>query len=228
MSTPPAPPARGTVDYYRRIFATAEMRTLDETTPLLHDLWVTYGWRSTIDVMTEWVCAIDYILPTDPGAGYRDFTGTVMTQKFASEQQLSDEQLLVTAVQVAASRAERDNLSPHESFAATKLITERLRDHITAWRPVVQEALRTANATHDRDKVRAVLFKGPGVREKDWLSLRDGATYLFQLSDWPMQAALQLGKPMRPPEMAWIAGDLSIPPNSIMSLAPKGELNHGC
>jgi hypothetical protein len=228
MNTASAPPPRGTEDYYRRIFMSAEVETLDEATHRLYHLWEDYGWRSTIDVMAEWVCAIDYILPADSRAGYRDFTGTVITEKWATDQYLTDDYLLATAVKVAAERAERDGLSPHESFATASMITERLRTNVFAWKPFIHQALRTANATHDRDRVRAVLFRGPGVREKDWPVLRDGASYLYQLAEWPMRAARQLGKPVRPPEMDWIAGDLSIPPNSIMSLAPEGELNSGC
>lgn len=223
-----APPPRGSREYYRRIFATSEVETLDQMTHGLSHLWQDYGWRSTIDVMTEWICAIDYILPTDPRAGYRDMTGMVITEQWASEQYLTEDRLLTTAVKVAAEREEREGLLPHESFARAQEITERLRTHIFAWRPVIKDALRTASSTHERDKVRIVLTRGPGIRERDWLPLRDGATYLYQVADWPMTAARRLGQPLRPPETHWIANDTSIPPHMIMTLLPQGELNRGC
>lgn len=225
---PAALPRMGSQDYYRRIFRTAEHRTLDEVTHALHALWHDYGWRSTRDVMAEWICAIDYIIPTAPAAGLRDFTGTVLTSKWAKDEFLSEERMLAMAVQTAAQRAERDGTAAHESFAYTRDIADRLRENVFAWKPVFAQALRTAHATEDRDAVRAVLGRGPGVRERDWWALRDGAAYLFQVADWPMSAARELGRPVRPPETAWIANDHSIPPNMIMSLLPPGELSGDC
>lgn len=217
------PPPRGTRDYYRAIHRAAEAEDLDRATELLHVLWGDYGWRSTVDVMTEWICAIDYIIPDHPR--YRDFTGTVNPSWWAPEKYLSEDRMLAMAVRHAAASEQEDGLSPHESFAHSSKVTDRLRTNVLRWETFLRQGLRTAHTTRERDAVRAVLSRGPGIRERDWWTLRDGAAYLYQVASWPMTAARQLGKPLRPPEMEWLANDTTVPPHMIMSLLPPGELS---
>jgi len=227
-STLPPVPRRGSPAYHARVHETAQCATLDEVTARLHALWQAYGWRSTVDVMTEWVCAIDYIIPTAREAGYRDFTGAVITARWASEEYLSEDKMLAAAIRAAAEREEREGLSAHESFSHATAITDRLRENIFAWKPYVLQALRTAHATHDRDKVRAVLTGGPGIKDREWWVLRDGAAYLYQVAEWPMRAARNLGRPTGPPHLDWLATDHSIPPAMIMAMLPPGELSSDC
>lgn len=221
-STPPAPP-RGSDAYYRRIFETAEQDTLNDMTPRLHALWEDYGWRSTVDVMTEWVCSIDFIIPT--GARYRDFTGVVRMDQWNVDSLLNEGFMLTQAVRAANERSAQDGTPLHEEFSEASTVTTRLLEHINLWRPVLNRALQVAAHEKTRDAVRAVLFQGPGVRERDWWMLRDGAVYLFQIASWPIRAARQLGGPVRPPEAAWLAGDLTIPPSMSIVLSPRGELS---
>lgn len=226
MSRDPAAPPRGSDLYYRRIFETAEQEKLDDMTPRLHALWEDYGWRSTIDVMTEWVCSIDFIIP--PGARYRDITGAVTMDQWNMEHVLNEEWMLTQAVRAAGERSAQDGTALHEEFGEANEVTSRLLEHINLWRPTLNHALRVAAQQKTRDPVRAVLCQGPGIRERDWWALRDGATYLFQIASWPIRAARQLGGPVRPPELPWLEGDLAIPPHMSLVLSPRGELSGEC
>lgn len=216
------PPPRGSEAYYSRIFETAEQETLNDMTPRLHALWEDYGWRSTVDVMTEWICSIDFIIPAK--ARYRDITGAVRMDQWNVEALLSEGFMLEQAVRAANERSQADGTPIHEEFAEASTVTTRLLENVNAWRPTLDQALRVASAERQRDPVRAVLVRGPGIRERDWWVLRDGAVYLFQLASWPIKAARQMGFPVRPPHMGWLVGDLSIPPNMALSLSPTGEL----
>lgn len=218
------PPPRGSDGYYARIFETAEQHDLNTMTPRLHALWEDYGWRSTLDVMTEWVCSIDFIIPGK--ARYRDFTGAVRMDQWNVEHLLNEGFMLQQAVRAASERAEATGTPIHEEFAEASTITERLLININAWRPTLDQALRTAHAARHRDPVRAVLVRGPGVRERDWWVLRDGAVYLFQIASWPIKAAREAGWAVRPPHVDWLVNDLSIPPNMALTLSPVGELTH--
>jgi len=227
MSSTHAPASRrGSEGYYRRIFETAEQARLDDMTPRLHALWEDYGWRSTVDVMTEWVCSIDFIIP--PGARYRDFTGVVRMDQWNMEHILNEEWMLTQAVRAANERAAQDSTPLHEEFEEASTVTTRLLENIHLWRPVLNRALQVAAHEKTRDPVRAVLCQGPGIRERDWWVLRDGATYLFQVASWPIRAARELGGPVRPPELPWLAQDLALPPSMSMVLSPRGELSGEC
>lgn len=223
MSSTAAPP-RGSRDYYARIFETAEQDELNSMTPRLHALWEDYGFRSTIDVMTEWVCAIDFIIPTN--AHYRDFTGVVRMDLWNVEHLLNPGFMLQQAVRASNEAAAVNGTPLHEEFHEANSITTRLLDNINLWRPTLARALRVAYAEKERDPVRAVLIQGPGVRERDWFTLRDGAVYLFQLASWPIRAAKGVGRPVRPPKMGWLTQDITIPPSMALVLSPEGELRH--
>lgn len=218
-------PPRGSDGYWSRIFETAEAESLDDCTPRLSSLWTDYGWRSTLDVMTEWICAIDFIIPTK--AHYRDFTGAVRIGLWNSDHLLDEGYMLTQAVRVANERSAIDGTPVHEEFGSATEVTARLLDNIRLWRPVFDQALRTARAERDRMPVRAHLTRGPGVRERDWWVLRDGAAYLFQVASWPMRAAREMGHPMRPPHMDWLTTDTTVPPHMSLVLSPEGELRHG-
>lgn len=224
MSTPPAP--RGSRAYYAAIYRTAEHDTLDDTTAALGPLWDTYGWRSTVDVMTEWICAIDYIVPRTHR--YRDITGAVDFACWAPDHFLNDDAMLVQVVRIAAERAAMKGITEQESFSHATATTDRLRENVHAWLPVFRHALRIAHTTRERDAVRAVLTRGPGVKEQDWFVLRDGAVYLFQIASYPMRAARELERPVRPPDMDWMAHDLAVPPAMIMKFAEKGVFSGEC
>lgn len=224
MSTPHDAPRRGSRGYYARIFETAEQERLDDMTPRLHALWEDYGWRSTVDVMTEWVCAIDFIIPSS--AKYRDITGVVRMDQWNVEHLLNEGFMLQQAVRAANERAAASGTPLHEEFHEANTITTRLLENINLWRPTLDRALRVAFQAKDRDPVRSVLVQGPGIRERDWWVLRDGAVYLFQLASWPIRAARGVGRPVRPPEMGWLTQDLTIPPAMSLVLSPEGELRH--
>lgn len=224
-STSDAPP-KGSAAYYRRIFETAEQESLNDMTPRLHGLWETYGWRSTVDVMTEWICAIEFIIPAK--ARYRDFTGVVRMDQWNVNDLLNEGFMLKQAVRASTERAAQDGTELHEEFRQANQVTTRLLHNINDWRPHFTTALRVAHQEKQREPVRCVLTQGPGIRERDWEKLRDGAVYLFQLASWPMRAARETGNLVRPPEVAWLANDLHIPPSMSLVLSPEGELRHGC
>lgn len=226
MSNPAPAPKRGSRGYYARIFETAEQESLDTMTPRLFALWDDYGFRSTVDVMTEWVCAIDFIIPSD--ARYRDFTGVVRMDQWNVEHLLNEGFMLQQAVRAANEYAVRNGTEHHEEFDQAATITTRLLHNINAWRPTYDRALRVAYQAKQRDPVRAVLMQGPGIKERDWWVLRDAAVYMFQLASWPIRAAREHGRPVRAPEAAWLTNDLALPPSMSLVLSPEGELRHGC
>lgn len=213
------PPPRGTPRYRQRVLSAADADCLDDATPRLHELWQDYGWRSTIDVMTEWVVSIDFIMPPT----YRDFTGTVDLTKWGGDHLLNQEKMLEHAVRRAQEDADETGVPVHEAFGNARKVTDRLLESIEAWRPVYTRALSAAHQHHDRDPIRAVLSRGPGVRERDWWTLRDGAAYLYQVAHWPITAARQLGRAVRPPDYEWAANDLSVPPHLIVTDLPEGN-----
>lgn len=219
-------PPRGSRDYYSRVFAAAEEPCLDDFTPHLRVLWEDYGWRSTVDVMTELICAIEFITP--PAPKYRDFTGCVRLERYGSESLLNEEFMLEKAVLAASNTAERDGTEIHDEFGKAAEVTTRLLASIREWRPTLDSALRTAHSHKHRDPVRAVLAQGPGVRERDWWKLRDATAYLFQVALFPMNAARHLGRPLRPPVGEWLLRDERIPPYMALTLAPRGELSGDC
>lgn len=213
------PPRRGTPGYRRRILSAADADCLDDATPRLRELWQDYGWRSTIDVMTEWVVSIDFIMPS----AYRDVTGTVDISKWGGDHLLSQERMLEHAVNRAQQDAQETGVPVHEAFSHAREVTDRLLASIEAWRPVYTRALSAAHRYHDRDPIRAVLSRGPGVRDGDWWTLRDGGAYLYQVAHWPITAARQLGRPVRPPEYEWAANGTSISPHLIVTDLPGGD-----
>jgi hypothetical protein len=220
-------PPGGSPAYYGKIARAAERTTLEDATDSLHALWMEYGWRSIIDVMTEWVCAIEFIIPPVPP--FRDFTGTVQTTSWDRNELMMDEaHMLRHAVRTANAMSESHGTQYSQEFAMASQITTRLMENVRLWRPVVDTALRAAHMHRDREPVRAALIQGPGILQRDWWPLRDGSAHLYQVASWPMTAARKMGVPVRPPEGKWDGRALHLSTSMALTITPEGELNRDC
>lgn len=220
---PKVMPRSGTAAYHTLIYTASEAECLEDMVKLMSEIMSAYGVRGCIDVMTEWVCAVEYIIPPIPR--FRDLTGAVSITSMTKRRDDVTETSFAAAVSSAKSAAVREGISFQEAFAKATQMGDHLMSTITAWEPHVQEALRAAHQHRHRDPVRAALWRGPGVRERDHMRLRDACAFVYQLAHYPMRAARELELAVRPPDMQALANDRSIPPHLSLVLSPEGELS---
>lgn len=216
-------PRYGTTQYRALLYQAVENDGLQETTSALAPLIAAHGIRVCLDALTEWVCAIDYILPNRP-ALYRDITGVVDVAQW--DDGYLDETRMIQGMTTAAKlKAKEEDIPEHEAFQSAMAMAEYLTETIRLWRPTVQLALRAAHVHSTRESVRAVLWKGPGVQERDLRRLRDACAFVHHIARYPIRVARELNLPVRPPDFEWLTNDRTLPPHLSLCLSPKGELS---
>lgn len=186
-------PRRGTPPYWSIIYMCAESATLDDATRRLSSHWDHYGPRAVLDVMTEWVCTIDLLTPME----YRDMTGVCQPERWMRFN-VNDADKVSMALRTASQRM--DAQTEQEAFDKAYKITDRLFDHITQWQPIVMQALGQLAQRKDRDMVRGILARGPGVKAREFMPVRDGAAHLYVTTQPLMDMARKGGLSLRAPD----------------------------
>jgi len=214
----PRPLDAHAIAYRKRIYHDAESicgeRDFLEDRRMLDSLWDDHGATGIIDLITEWVCAVDYVVPTNSDSHavkhLRDLTGAINTSPARSDD-VRAEDLMGHAVQHAREQAREHGTSVQEAFRHYMSRAEEYSAYIEEWRGISRLAFQTAHRAQRREPVRDVIATCGPVRRQQWDSLRTGALYVAEFARPVLQAALENHHPLRPMDADMFSTTLPVP-----------------